>query len=112
MKPGRGDWQHYLPPTVSEFGESVKEHDAGAILRLETRFEHMHPETVDIIDEARADTGRENGRIVGHLGCIRDRGALRSAGRARFSNKGGGSKNGRETLHQPAARKRAATKRR
>jgi len=39
-----------------------------AALRLKTRFEHMHPETVDVIYKTRAYAWGENGRVVWRLG--------------------------------------------
>jgi hypothetical protein len=32
----------------------VKENDAGSVICLEARLKDMHPETVDVIDEARS----------------------------------------------------------
>jgi hypothetical protein len=52
MKPRRGDRRHHLSPTVGELRKSVKEQDTGSVLHFEARFEHMHPEAVDVIDEA------------------------------------------------------------
>jgi len=46
----------------------VKEHDTFAALRLKTRFEDMHPETIDVIYKARAYARWENGRVVWRLG--------------------------------------------
>jgi hypothetical protein len=52
MKPRRGEGQHHLSPAVGKLRKSVKEQDARPALPLEARLQHMHPETVDVIDEA------------------------------------------------------------
>ena len=49
----------------------MKEQDTLATLRLKTRFENMHPETINVIYKARAYAWGENGRIVWHLGRTR-----------------------------------------
>jgi len=49
----------------------VEEQDALAALRFKTRFEHMHPEAIDVFYKARAYAWGENGRIVWHLGGTR-----------------------------------------
>ena len=49
----------------------MEEQDALAALRFKTRFEHMHPEPIDILYKARAYARGENGKIVWALGCTR-----------------------------------------
>jgi hypothetical protein len=72
----------------------VEEHDAGSIPDLEARFEHVHPEAVDVVDEAGADAGREHRRAVRLRTC-------RLYLSARLRRHEGRRDGGGERLHQP-----------
>jgi hypothetical protein len=86
----------------------VEEEHRGAARCLEAGFEHMHPETVDVVHEAGADAGREHRRTVGHrLGDGR-RGGLGGTGAGtRVGGQRGRRHHRNEALHQPAACERA-----
>ena len=66
VKPRRGDRQHHLSPAVRELRKTVNEKDGGPIPDLEAPLEHVHPEAVDVVDEARAEARRKNRRTVRH----------------------------------------------
>ena len=62
---GFGEGRHQPPPTVGELREAVQQQDAGARSAPRAGLEHVHPQAVHAIDEARADAGRQNGAGVG-----------------------------------------------
>ena len=72
MKSRFGEGGHHVPPAVRQLRESMEEHDARSPVSAEACLQHMHPQPVAIVDEARTDTSRENRRIVGSdLGDVR-----------------------------------------
>src|SRR5262245_32574245 len=49
-----GQRQHHFAPAVGQLGKTVQQQEAGTARPLESRLQHVNPETVDVIDEARA----------------------------------------------------------
>ena len=50
---------HYLAPAKGQFGEAMQQQHAGPTGRLETGFEHVHAQAVDVFHVAGADGGGE-----------------------------------------------------
>ena len=73
----------------------MEKQDAGPSLRLESRLQHMDRETVDVIDNAGTDAGRQRGIAVGWKvaeiraddGCAGPALRNRQSPRQRLSNK-------------------------
>ncbi len=61
--------RHRLAPAVGEFGKAVQQYHARPALGFITGFQHMHAHAVDIVDETRADAGRE-GDIGEGSNCV------------------------------------------
>jgi hypothetical protein len=66
VEAGLGERKHYLSPAVGELGEAVKEQEERARIDplrsiFEACFQDVHPEAVDVLDEAGADAGGQDG---------------------------------------------------
>ena len=73
----RGELRHHLAPAVGQLREPVDQQHRRPVAALETGFEHVHADAVDIVDQARANAGWQ------HLCIVRPRLPLLRAGRAR-----------------------------
>ena len=52
-------WKHDFAPAVREFRKAMEKQDAGPTLCLKPGLQNMHRETVDVVDNARTDAGRQ-----------------------------------------------------
>ncbi len=57
MVAGVGKRRHDLAPAIGEFGKSVQQQQARPAPLA--AFEDVHPQAIDAVDEARANTGRQ-----------------------------------------------------
>ena len=68
----RRERPHHLAPGIGELGKAVQQEQQGPAALLVARLQHMHPQAIDAVDEARAYAGREElcveGFRLGHLG--------------------------------------------
>ena len=69
VKPLRRQRQHHLAPAVGELREAVQKQEAGPALGLEPGLQHVHPEAVAVVDEARAYAVGQGYRAQGSCAC-------------------------------------------
>jgi hypothetical protein len=58
MKSGGRQRRQRFAPAVSEFRETMQQHNARPLRGLKSRLEHMHVEPVDVLEHARSDRRR------------------------------------------------------
>ena len=66
--PGGRDRQYHLAPAICELRKAVQKYDSRLVSRLESCFEDVHSQAVDVVDKPRADARRENARSERHGG--------------------------------------------
>ena len=54
---GLGQARHHLAPGIGQLGKAVQQQDQLPARGGETGLENVHPQPVDLVDKARADTG-------------------------------------------------------
>jgi len=59
---GSGNRQHHLAPAVRELREPMHQQHRGAPRALVSRFEHVHADSVDVLEHPRADATRQHRR--------------------------------------------------
>ncbi len=59
MKALRRQRQHHLAPAVGQLREAVQQQEAGPAFGLEARLQDVHPQAVDVVDEASANARRQ-----------------------------------------------------
>jgi hypothetical protein len=63
MEPRRGERQHHLAPRIGDLREAVQQQNERPVRSREAGLKHMHPQAIDLCDEAGADAGRKSGRF-------------------------------------------------
>ncbi len=56
---GLRDRQHHFAPTVRKLRKAMQQQHARSSRRLVARLQDVHPQTVDVVDKARADAPRQ-----------------------------------------------------
>ena len=56
---------HHVPPTVGQLGKAMQQQQGRSISGLVTRFQYMHAQSVDVVDESRPYAVRQPGGRVG-----------------------------------------------
>src|SRR3989441_4747006 len=75
VKARAGERRNHPSPAISEFGKPVDEQDAWPRRAFESCLQYVVGDAVDIVDEARTDTGGEGRSAVGYISAFLSRNA-------------------------------------